>query len=438
MKLLQTSLFLLLFTPALFAQMPELKFPDDPAKAKIAKDKFAISVDAMASEDYQRAANAAQWLMEEAPELYDGLYINAYQAYENLAEVAKTETERDQYLDTMFMVYDKKEAIFGLTDREKNNKAYKYYKYWKSNEDKVGDAIDAYKVVYEIPEEIINNNIVSYMDMVRRYKAYGNNFSNEEVFNTYTMVMDVIALKEVQGEDTEKLQKYKEAVNGLLTMIMGDELNCEFINDKLAPPLDQDADPKLARKVFSLLLNQGCSDSPYFIKAAKIIQSDEPSSGMAKILAQRAYASGDFKEAEALYIEAMNLTPDAKAKADLQFALADIYLRDGKKSQARNAAKEAANLDPERTNEVWSFIGNLYMSSFNDCAKKQSQIDDRAIFMAAYDAFQKAGNAKGMANAKAQFPTVSDIFTANKEAGENISVGCWINVSTTLRTRPSN
>lgn len=438
MKLLQTSLFLLLFTSALFAQMPELKFPDDPAKAKIAKDKFAISVDAMASEDYQRAANAAQWLMEEAPELYDGLYINAYQAYENLAEVAKTETERDQYLDTMFMVYDKKEAIFGLTDREKNNKAYKYYKYWKSNEDKVGDAIDAYKVVYEIPEEIINNNIVSYMDMVRRYKAYGNNFSSEEVFNTYTMVMDVIALKEVQGEDTEKLQKYKEAVNGLLTMIMGDELNCEFINDKLAPPLDQDADPKLARKVFSLLLNQGCSDSPYFIKAAKIIQSDEPSSGMAKILAQRAYAGGDFKEAEALYIEAMNLTPDAKAKADLQFALADIYLRDGKKSQARNAAKEAANLDPERTNEVWSFIGNLYMSSFNDCAKKQSQIDDRAIFMAAYDAFQKAGDAKGMANAKAQFPTVSDIFTANKEAGENISVGCWINVSTTLRTRPSN
>mgnify|MGYP005853465301 CR=1 FL=1 len=438
MKYLKSLLILFLLSSVSWAQMPELNFPTDPTKAKIAKEQFAISVDAMSSKQYQRAANATQWLMKEAPELYDGLYINAYKAYENLAEGTADEATRDRFLDTMFVVYDKKEVIYGLTDREKNNKAYKYYKYWKDNKSRIADGMKAYEVIYETPEAIINNNIVSYMDMVRRYKAFGNAISSDQVFSIYTEVMDVIALKETSGEDPEKLQRYKEAVNGLLTMIMGDELNCDFINDKLAPPLDDDPNPKLARKVFSLLLGQGCSESPYFVKSAQIIQADEPTAGLAKVIAQKAYANGDFKQAEASYIEAMNLSKDNKEKAELQFALADIYLKEGKKDQARNAAKEAANIDPEQTQKAWSFIGNLYMSSFNDCAKKQSQVDDRAIFLAAYDAFQKAGDAKGMANAKAQFPTMSDIFTINKEEGESIRVGCWINVTTTLRTRPSN
>lgn len=412
--------------------------PADTELASEASRRFALSVDAISIKEYRDAANALHWLMTNVPELYDGMYINSYKAYEELSKTASDETEKQMFLDSMMLSFDKKDEIYGLTDREKNNKAYRYYKYWKSNKEKIGDGMAAYKTVYENPSSVINNNIVSYMDMVRRYRAYGNDFSNEEVIDVYSKVMSVIESKAAKGEDAAKLDRYKAAVNGLLTQVMGDDLNCEFINENLAPPLDLGDDLTLAKKVFGLLLERKCGDSPYIEVAAKIIQKQEPTEGIAKVLAQRAFGDKDYESAAKYYEEAMNLSTDNEKKADLQMNIAQLKLTQGKKGEARAAALEAAKLDPTKANEAYTYVANMYMNSFDDCSKKESMIDDRSIFMAAYDLYKRAGNSKGMAEAKAQFPTVSDIFTANKNEGDAIRVGCWINVSTTIKTRPSN
>lgn len=196
----------------------------------------------------------------------------------------------------MFLSFDLKAKYFELTDLEVNNKAYRYYKYWKSNKEKMGEAITAYEKAYEKPSEVINNNLVSYMDIIRRAKAYGEDIPSDQVFDVYTQVMENIDMKEAQGENAERLAKYRDAVNSLLTMTMGDELNCDFINNNLAPQLDESNDIKLAKNVFRLLLNQQCSDSPYFIKAAEIIQSEEPTEGIAKVIGQRAAVAGEYEK----------------------------------------------------------------------------------------------------------------------------------------------
>ncbi len=412
--------------------------PADAALASEASRRFAIAVDAISIDRYREAASALNWLMKNVPDLYDGLYINAYKAYEELAEAATDENKKNMFLDSMIISYDKKEEIYGLNDREKNNKAYRYYKYWKSDKEKIAAGMEAYRVVYEKPEAVINNNIVSYMDMVRRYRAYGNEYTNEQVIDVYSKVMNVIELKATEGEDADKLDRYKAAVNGLLTQTMGNDLNCEFIEKNLAPPLDLGDDLNLAKKVFGLLLERGCGDNKYIEVAAKIIQKQEPTEGIAKVLAQRAFGKKDYENAAAFYMEALKLSTDNEKKADLQMNISQLNLAQGKKTEARSAAMEAAKLDPAKANEAYTYIANMYMNSFDDCSKKQSQIDDRSIFMAAYDLYQRAGNTAGMAEAKKQFPTVSDVFTANKKEGESIRVGCWINVTTTIKTRPSN
>ncbi|HEY9117542.1 MAG TPA: hypothetical protein VIN11_06935 [Roseivirga sp.] len=419
-----------------FAQ--DLNLPEDPAMQAEARRRFALSVDAMSVDKYREAANSLSWLMKNAPDLYDGLYINGYKAYEGLAEAEKDEAKQNVLLDSMFICFDLKSKYFELTDLEKNNEAYRYYKYWKANKSKMSEAMEAYDIAYENPSEVINNNIVSYMDIARRYKAYGNALSNDEVLEIYGKVMDVIDLKEQAGDDVEKLERYKTAVNSLLTQIIGDDLNCEFINKNLAPPLDQNNDPKLAKKIFGLLLGQSCSDSPYFLKAAEIIQASEPTEGIAKVIAQRAFAAKDYPKAEKYYKEAANLSTDPEKKADLLLDMTKLYIAQSNKPEARKVALEAAKLDATKESEALTLVANMYMNSFNECSQQKSQIDDRAIYMAAYDLYQKAGNSEGMAQARAQFPTVSDVFTANKKEGEAIRVGCWINVSTTIKTRPTN
>jgi hypothetical protein len=111
---------------------------------------------------------------------------------------------------------------------------------------------------------------------------------------------------------------------------------------------------------------------------------------------------------------------------------------DKNKAKAREAAFKAADLEQAEAAAAYSFVANLYMGSFEDCAEGYSQIDDRAIFMAAYDLFKKAGDTAGMQSAQEQFPTTSQAFTETYEEGAVLDVGCWINVKTKLRTRKSN
>lgn len=437
MKKLNFLIITLFLSTSALAQLPNLKLPEDARLADEAKRRFAISVDEMSIKRYDSAVWAVQWLEKNTPLLYDGLYINGYKAYEALATSAKDDARKGQYLDSMIYFYNKKEERFELTDREKNNRAYRYYKYWRTDKSRIGDGMSAYASAYENIDEVINNNVISYMDMVRRYRAYGNEFSNNEVLEVYSKVMATIETKELNGGDPAKMENYRSKVNGLLTQIIGDDLNCEFIDNNLAPPLDQEEDVKLAKKVLGLLLGQGCSDSPYYLKAALMIQNAEPTTGLAKAIAQKYYKEGDIENASAYYMEAVNMEEDYDKKASLYMDLAKLNLSRGEKVEARKYALQAAELGGETEKGAYSFIGDMYMNSFNDCKKSVSQIDDRAVFIAAYDMYYQGGNYDGMARAKAQFPTVSDVFTANKNEGDVINIGCWIQVQTKIRTRKS-
>jgi len=60
------------------------------------------------------------------------------------------------------------------------------------------------------------------------------------------------------------------------------------------------------------------------------------------------------------------------------------------------------------------------------------------VFIAAYNMYQKAGNARGMKNAQAQFPSMEEIFELGMEEGQVVKVGCWVNESVSVKRRPSS
>ena len=60
---------------------------------------------------------------------------------------------------------------------------------------------------------------------------------------------------------------------------------------------------------------------------------------------------------------------------------------------------------------------------------------DRAVFIAAYDMYRKAGNAKGMEDAKSQFPSIGEIFEEGMQEGDKITLSCWVKESVVLQKR---
>jgi hypothetical protein len=77
----------------------------------------------------------------------------------------------------------------------------------------------------------------------------------------------------------------------------------------------------------------------------------------------------------------------------------------------------------------------MYMNSFNDCKGGESRAKDYSIYIAAYNAYQRAGDSQGMANARARFPSREELFTEGLQVGTTLNTGCWIGESVTLATR---
>ena len=97
-------------------------------------------------------------------------------------------------------------------------------------------------------------------------------------------------------------------------------------------------------------------------------------------------------------------------------------------------AYEAIKRDPTKK-EAFNFIGNLYFTSYEDCKQGVNEVQDRAVFIAAYEMYRKAGNFDAMQKAKEQFPTMETIFTYDMNVGDPLRIGCWINESVTIQRR---
>ncbi|MGW8122174.1 hypothetical protein ACV07N_05895 [Roseivirga echinicomitans] len=417
------------------AQNPELKLPQDPQLAEEAKRKFVLSVDDMSLKRYREATNALAWLLKNAPDLYDGLYINSYKAYEELADRATDDAKKKVYLDSMFTVYKLKDKKFGLTDTEINNMAYRYYKYHKDNAEKYDEALKVFARAYETPETVINNNLVAYMHILKLNFDKNKNLSEDEILDIHSKITEIIESRIADGNDVEKYEQYKTVVDQLLTSMI--DVNCDFIQHKLYPQLKADlTNIKLAKRIFQLSLTAKCSDADFFMEAAEVVHNAEPTAGLAGIIGRRKLASKEYPAAIKYLEEAVSLEQNKAKKAETSLSLAKAYAVSGDKAKARSEAIKSAELDQSMVAGAYNLIATLYMGSYEDCKQNVSQVADRAIFFAAYDAYKKAGNREGMNSAEAQFPTKTQIFELNLEEGAPIKVGCWINVTTIIRTRP--
>jgi hypothetical protein len=107
----------------------------------------------------------------------------------------------------------------------------------------------------------------------------------------------------------------------------------------------------------------------------------------------------------------------------------------GNKSGARELYRQAASADASVAKEAYEKIGDLYINSAGDCSKKVNLADDRLVFLLAADYYQRAGASQKLATAKAQFPSKEEIFLVNYQPGDTKKIECWINESTTIRTR---
>jgi len=429
---------ILLSSAGVWAQCKDWKWPEDAEQKAKAEEKVSLYDDYRKNGEYAKAKTHLNWLLTNIPELNTSIYINGAEILDKLATDAKDPAVKNRLVDSLLLIHDLRIQYCGEEASVTNRKALMALKYWANENGKEAYTLGLLDKAFELNgNNILDGTLIPYMQVVKINKLKLKNLTDEQVLERYDMVMEILDAKikkaASEGKPTDRYRTWKEDTDKILISMI--KVDCDFVRTNLGPKFKANpSDIGLAKKIFAFMLQDKCTNDPLWLQAAEEIHKVEKDYGLAKNLAIRYLASENYSKAESYFKEALELAPSNQDKADVNIYLGSLETRKGNKVGARDLFRQALSADPNKK-EAYEKIGDLYYQSFADCAKQENMADDRLVYLAAYDMYQKAGDSKKMTMAKDQFPSREDIFLVNYTAGQTIRVACWINETTTIRTR---
>ena len=432
MKIKSTLLTLSALLLAGMAQAQDgWNWPADPAQEAKARELNAAYTDYMKSDQFVEATKPLNWLLVSAPDLNESLYINGVTVYKGAADATADVTQKAVYQDSVIVLYSKRGDLYKNEAKWIENKAYYGYQFYKADKEKLKIPIADFEKAQELNGAISPGLTAAYFDLVRRNYLMNKAYQPEEVLAIYDKITAQLDKAAAEGKD---VTSPKGQVEQLLVAM--ELIDCDFIENTMGPKLAADpTNEALADQIFKYSVQYKCYSSKSFLAALELIHAKKPTFSTSQVIAMRYMQEGAAEKALPMLEQSLSLAENNAQKAEVNMELAKINGSEGRKSQARTYAREAAALDESKISDAYSLIGNLYMNSSNDCRGGESRAKDYSIYIAAYNAYQRAGDSKGMANARARFPSKEELFTEGLAVGSSINTGCWIGETVTLATR---
>lgn len=433
------AFFVALFTApsTSFGQCREVVWPEDPAMRAKVEEYKVLYEDALKANKPKESEPKLNWLLANVPNFHSSLYIYGADVFDKLASAEKDPARKRVYIDSLMIVYDLRIKNCGDEGNVLNRKALSFLRY--NINEKPDEALDLLDKVFKMNGAgVFDGMLLPYMQVIRLNALKFKKMTDPEILERYDLLMDVVDQKiKVAQSKAQSIDKYKEIKEDIdQVLISFIKVDCEFVKTNLEPKFRKDpTDLTLAKKIFTFMLQGKCTDDPLWLEAGEAIHKNSPEKDFAlvKNLGLKHYANDNLDKAKSLLKEALPLAPSPQDKADVLIYLGQMESKTDKPA-ARSYYRQALDADPGNK-DAYEKIGDLYMQSFDACAKKVNQADDRLVFLLAADYYQRAGDGKKAAAAKESFPSKEEIFLIDYQVGDTKPVGCWIGESTTIRTR---
>ncbi|HRX10513.1 MAG TPA: tetratricopeptide repeat protein [Draconibacterium sp.] len=402
--------------------------------------------------DYQSALPHWKILYNKYPKSTSNIYIHGAKVYEYLIENAKTDAERDKYLDEYIKGYDQRLKYFGGKGFILGRKGTAWLKYkldesrttpiegeelkqvMQKGYDWLNESVNEEKAQTELPVLLL------LMQTTRSLFKLGA-LPKETVVLNYEKTNKY--LNEIIAKDTDK-DRVKNAVeiqpyieNLFSTSGAAD---CEALISIFTPQFEENInDAEFIKSMLRRLRKAKCDESELAEKATTKLYELEPSAEAAFNMAHEYLRKDDIANAKKYYDQAISQETDTKLLASYYYERALLlYIKESKYQEAREMARKAISLDPDLC-EAYILIGDIYArssSSFNG-----TNLEKSAIFWVAVDYYNKARRiddcaadaANKAADYKKYFPNKEDAFMEGLQDGQSYKVGGWINETTTVR-----
>ena len=391
------------------------------------------------NKEYKAAAGYLKQLLEQAPKGAQGIYTNGIKLYKTLINTAKTDEQRNVYIDSLMIVYDVRLQAFA--DHSRYGKAYildrkaREYLTYKP-EDREG----VRKIFTEAIAATEEKNGKADQELVAIYfsnlcEDYKNNLVDAtSVISEYDRFSPLFEGAEGAAADLKNQFDTAFGASGAAS--------CENLESLFSKKLaEKPEDEALLGQAVSLMSRASCN-SDFFFNTAEKFYSIKPSSETALFLAQGFQGRGEFDKAMKYLNEALAAESDKAERAKLYVRIGLISIQTGDHANAMNAAKEIKAIDSENGYAPY-IMGQCY------AATASGDFTAQAGYWAAYDAMNQAVEllgsepaiqeaAKKMASAyRGSFPTKEECFFNEVSAGSRYTItkGYASGVSTTVRYR---
>lgn len=408
-----------------------------PTDNKMLLEKKVLFDDAHLNKNYKQAIAPLNWLLTNAPTLSTSIYIKGAEVFDALAQKETDPARKQAYIDSLMTIYDLRIQNCGEEGYVISRKAFSFFRY-NYNTDKAKDILPLMDKAIELNGNTVMDALIEYYMTAVRITHTKVKLTEEQITRYYDRISHLLKEKIKQAESQKKpVENYKKIEDKNLEIYLSlVDVNCDFVKKRLEPRFRENpTDVDLAKQIFGFMLHGKCTEDPLWLQTGEVVFTVEKDYGLAKNLGIRYMAMDNYEKAEFYFKEALALASQPADKADMQILLGSILdKRDHNKPGARELYYQALRSDPGNK-KAYEGIGDLYFNSFDQCASLKSQADDRLVFLVAYDMYKKAGNTRKMDTAQSSFPAKTEIFEMGYNPGDKITVKCWINEDTIIRTR---
>lgn len=349
---------------------------------------------------------------------------------------------REAAIDTLLMIYDKRIALYGQEGTYLGSKAIMLNKY---RPQKYVEVYDMLARTFEVAGNSTAYGVLKLYMVVALNRYNKEEISKEVMVNIYSSISDALAEQVEKETKEDKKAKIADAATAVEELFVNSSAaDCKSIIDVFSPKFEADpTNVELAKKIVNLLRkgnSDECKLSDLYMRSAIVMYENEKSSAAAHAIGQAYFKRGESGKAEQYYNEAISLEEDGSKKADMYYELGLLYFTNmNNYAKARQAARSALSADPN-CGKAYLLIGKVYAAGGKDCG--ESAFEKKSLYWLVVDQFQKAKNVDPslasdanqlIARYSEHFPSQQDAFWVDVKEGQSITIGCWINETTTAR-----
>jgi tetratricopeptide (TPR) repeat protein len=386
---------------------------------------------------YSYALSSWKIVFDVCPASSKNIYLYGVKIYREYLIKEKDPERKKRLVDTLMMVYDRRIENFGQEGLVIGRKGIDLLRYQQESiEEAYGYLGQSVELCKSNTEEAV---LVTFMQTTNALFKMGK-IEAQVVIDNYLVATDILEAILKKGPD----ERAQTALTNVETIFSeSGAASCDDLVNIFTPKFEETPeDIEFLKKLTTLLSKQRCESTDLFASASESLYQVEPSSGAAYNLAKLFLVREEYQKAASYYKEAIGLEEDTDIKANLHYELALIeFTKFDQYSNSRSNALAAINLK-SGWGAPYILIGNLYASSTKTCG--ENDFEKSCVFLVAVDKFIRARNVDESVAAEANelinkysqyFPNVEDAFFYGFQEGQDYTVGCWINESTTLRTR---